>query len=52
VKHIYLAISAAALSFFTYAQQHGMTFLPLSDSVAQHSSSQRTSGGSSRISHK
>lgn len=52
MKHVYLAISAAALSFFTYAQQQGMAFLPFSDSVAQHNSGQRVPGGSSHISHK
>lgn len=52
MRHIYLVISAAALSFFTYAQQQGMAFLPLSDSVSQHNSGQRVPGGSSRISHK
>ena len=53
MRHLYMLVSAAALSFFTYSQQQGMALFSGGDSYAQQSSAQRSPGGrSSTVSHK
>lgn len=48
-----MILSAAALAFFTYAQQQGMSFNSGAESLAQYSSGQRLHGSGSRsVSHK
>ena len=53
MRQLYLIAGIAAVAFFSYAQQRGMT-LYAGDSASQQVAGQRSagSGGSSRISHK
>ena len=53
MRHFYMIMSAAALSFFTYSQHQGMALYSGADSHAQQSTGQRLpGGGSSTVSHK
>lgn len=55
MRHLYMVISAAAISVFSYAQHQGMALYTGGDSQAQQNTAQRATGGSSgsgRISHK
>lgn len=53
MHRLYLIVGIAAVTFFSYAQQRGMTLFS-GDAAAQQVAGQRSagSGGSSRISHK
>ena len=53
MRHLYMVMSAAALTYFSYAQHQGMTLYSGADTHAQQSSGARhTGGGTSTVSHK
>lgn len=53
MRHFYMILSAAALSFFTYSQHQGMALYSGPDSYVQQNTGQRLPGGrSSSVSHK